>query len=138
MLQRIFSIKRYFFEYNFDMSPAKYTIIRTIIIIILSAILVVGLFEFVGIYYHNVWYQLFATFFVGSIIAPIFQYDTIKTTERLRNANAQVEKQAMTDYLTGLPNLLALSNQLNAACKAADATKDESSFGPSLHRPQWI
>lgn len=100
------------FKKDIEASPIKLTIIQSILVVIVASILAVSLFQMVGIYYHSIWYQLFATLVISSIVAPIFLYPTFKTSERLRRANTLINKQATTDHLTGLPNMLAFSDRL--------------------------
>ena len=108
------SILRQMYSGDFDVSPVKLTVIQSILVIILASVLAGVLFNYVGIHFHSIWYQLFATLVVSSIVAPIFLYPSFRTSDQLRRANLIIEEQATTDHLTSLPNMLGFSNKLNA------------------------
>lgn len=105
---------------DIEVNPLRLTVIQSILVIVLAAILAIGLYQIVGVHYPNVWYQLFAALVIAAILAPIFLYPTFKTSARLRQANAVIKEQAVTDYLTGLPNMHALSIYLDQAFEGMD------------------
>ena len=99
---------------NLDVHPAKLTAVQSALVTTLASIFSVLLYLTVGIHYPGVWYQVFASLLIASVLAPIFLYPTFKTSQRLRHANAIIKKQAATDHLTSLPNMLALSKRVEA------------------------
>jgi len=100
------------FAHDLAASPIKLTLVQSASAAILGSILAVIAFETVGIYYAGIWYQLGVALFVASFVAPIFLYPSYRTAQRLQQANAIIQAQATTDHLTGLPNMLALTNKL--------------------------
>ncbi len=99
---------------NLDVHPAKLTAVQSALVTALALLFAVLLYLTVGIHYPGIWYQVFASLLIASVLGPIFLYPTFKTSQRLRNANAIIKKQATTDHLTGLPNMLALSKRVEA------------------------
>jgi len=115
---------------DFDISPVRLTIIQSVLVIVLALIFAGVLFNYIGIYFHSIWYQLLATLVISSILAPIFLYPSYRATDQLRQANLLIKRQATTDYLTGLPNMLAFSKQLSA-------TLDETTDGYSVENIEF-
>jgi diguanylate cyclase (GGDEF)-like protein len=127
------STLRQIYSGNFNVSPIRLTIIQSVLVIILASIFAAVLFNYIGIYYHSIWYQLFATLIVSSILAPIFLYPSFRTTDQLRKANLVIERQATTDHLTALPNMLAFSKQLSATLKMTGDGDSNENIEFALH-----
>ncbi len=123
MLKNIINIEHKLFSGKSNVSPIRLTIIQSILVIIIASIFAGTMFEFVGRYYHSIWYQLFATLVISSIVAPIFLYPSYRTAAQLRSANLVIKRQATTDHLTALPNMLAFSKQLEVSIQNADSGK---------------
>ncbi|WP_299347148.1 bifunctional diguanylate cyclase/phosphodiesterase [uncultured Maritalea sp.] len=95
-----------------SISPFKLTLFQSTGATVLASILAVIAYNTVGVYYAGIWYQLGVTLVIASFVAPIFLFPSYRTSGRLQRANAIIKAQATTDHLTGLPNMLALNNQL--------------------------
>jgi len=114
---------RKLFSGDLDIDPLKLTIVQSLLVAFIASVLAIGLYEFIGHAYSGLWYQLGTTLFVALLLAPIFLYPTFRTTRMLREAKRQIEANATTDHLTGLPNLLALSMRIEEALTAMPAGK---------------
>jgi diguanylate cyclase (GGDEF)-like protein len=99
---------------SLDAEPARLTLIQSILVTLLAATMAASLYVAIGVYFPNIWYQIFAALFISAILAPIFLYPSYRTSHRLRLANSVIRQQALTDHLTKLPNSFALSEELQA------------------------
>ncbi|TGT54089.1 EAL domain-containing protein [Mesorhizobium sp. M00.F.Ca.ET.170.01.1.1] len=102
------------FDGSLDCDPARLTVIQSTLVIFLAVTMAAGLYAVIGVYFPNIWYQIFAALFISAILAPIFLYPSYRTSHRLRLANTVIRQQALTDHLTKLPNFFALSEELQA------------------------
>ena len=57
---------------NLDVHPAKLTAVQSALVTMLASIFSVILYLTVGIHYPGVWYQVFASLLIASVLAPIF------------------------------------------------------------------
>ncbi|MFT6657473.1 putative bifunctional diguanylate cyclase/phosphodiesterase [Maritalea sp.] len=112
MIKKCWNIIGKYFAGDPSISPAKLTLFQSAGATVLASILAVVAFQTVGQYYAGIWYQLGVTLVVASLVAPIFLYPSYRTSGRLKRANKIIAAQATTDHLTGLPNMLALTNKL--------------------------
>ena len=102
------------FDRSLDSDPVRLTLIQSVVVMFLAVTMAAGLYLLIGVYFPNVWYQIFAALFISAILAPIFLYPLFRTSHRLRLANSIIRKQAFTDHLTKLPNSFALAEELQA------------------------
>lgn len=115
MFKRAFTVTKTLFGGDLEIHPVKLTIVQSVLVTVFASIFAVVMWELIGVHYHSIWYQLFVTLVCASILAPIFLYPTFKTSGRLREANAIIEMQVVTDHLTGLPNNFALAQKLETS-----------------------
>lgn len=102
---------------DLDVDPLKLTLVQSILVTVFATALAVVCYELVGRHHPGLTYQIGVTLFVASVLAPIFLYPTFRTTGLLRRANSQIAKYATTDHLTDLPNMQALSEQIDLQFK---------------------
>jgi diguanylate cyclase (GGDEF)-like protein len=105
---------------SLDADPAKLTLIQSVVVTLIAAVMSASLYLTVGVHFSNVWYQIFAALLIAAILAPIFLYPTFRTSHRLRLANSVIKRQAFTDHLTKLPNSFALSAELEDRLRLHD------------------
>lgn len=108
------------FDRSLDSDPVRLTLIQSIVVMVLAVAMSAGLYLAIGIYFPNVWYQIFAALFISAILAPIFLYPLFRASHRLRLANNVIRQQAFTDHLTKLPNSFALAEELQARLSRQD------------------
>jgi diguanylate cyclase (GGDEF)-like protein len=92
--------------------PIVFTVLLSALVVCLAALLSVLSYQLVGRYHPGVLYQIECAVVIASILAPIFLYPLITTAAHLRRATGELKRLATTDALTGLPNSLALSEEL--------------------------
>ncbi|RWI36114.1 bifunctional diguanylate cyclase/phosphodiesterase [Mesorhizobium sp.] len=100
------------FDGSLDTDPVRLTLIQSVVVMFLAVTMAAGLYLLIGVYFPNIWYQIFAALFISAILAPIFLYPSFRTSHRLRLANGIIRRQAFTDHLTKLPNSFALAEEL--------------------------
>lgn len=109
MFERILA---WYDKYEREASPLKRTTGQTVAATLIATLMaILGYFWF-GQYFSGLSYQIGITLIVSALVAPIFLYPSLRTLQRLRDANSIIEKQAKADYLTGLPNMMALNEHL--------------------------
>lgn len=109
-------------------SPLRLTVMRTVAVMILAAVIAAVLHVQIGQYHNTLWYDVAVALGAAAIIAPIFLYPTYMTAHRLRQANATILRQARRDNLTGLPNYFALSQEIRDRLAS-----DRSEHGLAVH-----
>ncbi len=105
---------------SLDAEPVVLTLIQSVTVTVLATLMAVGLWLTVGFRFPTVGYQIFAALFIAATLAPIFLYPTYRTSHRLRAANAAIQRQALTDNLTQLPNSAALAGELDRRLAATE------------------
>ncbi len=109
------------FDGSLDTEPTVLTLIQSVTVTLLAILMAVGLWLTVGFRFPTVWYQVFAALFIAATLAPIFLYPTYRTAHRLRAANLAIQRQALTDHLTQLPNSVALAAELDRRLAAIES-----------------
>ena len=99
--------------YGMTNRPVLYTLTLTAIVVLLAATLSALSYHFVGRFSPGLLYQIECAIVIAAILAPLFLYPLITTAAKLRRATAELKRQTATDALTGLPNSLALSEELS-------------------------
>jgi diguanylate cyclase (GGDEF)-like protein len=99
--------------------PILYTFALSVVVILLAVALAASGYQFVGQYSPGMAYQVICTIVIASILAPIFLYPLITTASKLRTATSELKRKSATDALTGLPNSVALTDELTRSLASA-------------------
>jgi diguanylate cyclase (GGDEF)-like protein len=92
--------------------PLTITAVQSAIVVILAAAMSALWHHYIGRTHNTLGYDVLAALVIAGILSPIFLYPSFLAAYRLRQANKTIQKQALTDYLTQLPNYFALCEEI--------------------------
>ena len=94
---------------RYSNSPIVVTVLLTAAGVLVSLVVTMLVMALAGYPYPPIAYVLAAG--LPAIVAPLYIYPLMRAHARLRHMRAELERQARTDALTGLPNRRALFEQ---------------------------